>query len=276
MNDSYSNPQTSTSESKWISCEKNVAFKLRIETTVAVELKKKKIPTANEHRDLNVMKQKQKKKSCFLEKCLALWLVCLAVYFLCAFACELVFTLFSISECPMLTVRPNPPQARNTTILNLHHAVRRTIEFSYTTAHVMEAMKRTFKNLRFVRSHAGVYDSGSFSFCLSLFLGVTRDSSDVEPSVVSAKLVKKKKYWHRYKSIRTKIKFKNTWLKTYWILKVLQLVETQSFCLKIPPPSPNVGVGLRRSLGSSGSTWNMSKLDVAGYSQGCRLKYSLT
>lgn len=83
----------------------------------------------------------KKKKNLLLGK-MSCVMTCLSCgLFLCAFACELVFMLLGTSECLMRTVRPNPPEARNVTILNLHHAVCRNIEFSYTTAYIIEDMR---------------------------------------------------------------------------------------------------------------------------------------
>lgn len=92
----------------------------------------KMIPTVNESRGLNVMKTKTKllpgQMSC-ITTCLPSGL------FLSVFACELVFMLYSTSKCLTLTVRLNPPEAMNITILNLHHVGYRNIDSSYTTAY---------------------------------------------------------------------------------------------------------------------------------------------
>lgn len=51
--------------------------------------------------------------------------------------------LHSASKRSTLTVRLNPPEAMNITILNLHHVGYRNIDSSYATACIIEAMKRT-------------------------------------------------------------------------------------------------------------------------------------
>lgn len=101
----------------------------------------KMILIVNESRGLNVMKTKTK----LLPGQMACITTCLpSGLFLSVFACELVFMLYSTSKCLTLTVRLNPPEAMNITILNLHHVGYRNIESSCTTAHIIEAVKRTF------------------------------------------------------------------------------------------------------------------------------------